>query len=61
MSQIGNGTLPKKQIQSCTEEEIKNGISMHDGLRIKLHMMSFVVSHISLFGGLLQRRIQNEV
>lgn len=23
MSQIGNGTLPKKQIQSCTEEEIK--------------------------------------
>lgn len=23
MSQIGNSTLPEKQIQSCTEEEIK--------------------------------------
>lgn len=48
MNQIGNGTLPEKQIQSCTEEEIKNGIGMHDGLRIKLHMMSFVVFRISL-------------
>ena len=42
MSQIGNSTLPEKQIQSCTEEEI-----------IKLHMMSFVVFHISLSGEIL--------